>query len=111
MAMLKVIDAGGFRPFVCRRIADLHQAQFAGSATGIGIKSAFTPDHRLDERGIHIVNGCGGNDHLVLTMIELIGPPPPPAADIDGGKHSGDERVLQLHKPVLGEALRDVEAC
>ena len=33
-------DAGGFRPFVCRRIADLHQAQLAGGAAGIGPKVA-----------------------------------------------------------------------
>jgi len=44
-------------------------------------------------------------------MIELIGSPPVPAAGIDGGKHSGNERVLQLHQPVLGEALWNVEAC
>ena len=111
MSVVKRYDAFRDSPFTGRGVADLHQAQLAGGTAGIGIKSAFTPDHRLDERGIHIVNGCGGNDHLVLTMIELIGPPPAPAADIDGGKHSGNERVLQLHQPVLSEALWDVEAC
>lgn len=62
-------------PIERRRFADLHQSDFASSASGFRIESCFAPDDRFDQGWFHAVAlGCNRND-LVLAVLAPIAPP------------------------------------
>ena len=55
-------------PFVGGRVADLHEAEFAGAPDDARIEAAFAPDNGFDQRGVELIAARGGGDGVVEAV-------------------------------------------